>query len=166
MTVRKPLSFTKGDQVVYPGHGVGVVNSLKSKKIAGTKQNFIEITIADNGMKIMVPLVQAESVGLRKVASKGQVSKVYSILKDRETKIDTQTWNRRFREYSQKIKTGSLYEIAKVIRDLKLLSNDKDLSFGEKKMLESAEKLLVSELCIIKSESTDAIQGEITGFFN
>jgi CarD family transcriptional regulator len=171
---KKPLkeAFRVNDMVVYPGHGVGKVTALLTKSIGGSEHKFFEIHIAEAceraaevGMKILVPVFQAESVGLRKVVDKKAVEKVFLILKDRKAKIDTQTWNRRFREYSQKIKTGSVFEIAEVLRDLSVLSFDKELSFGEKRMLDTAETLLVSELAIAKARSQDKIQGEIRALF-
>lgn len=116
-------------------------------------------------MKILVPVAQAESVGLRKVVDKKTIDKVFTILKDRSLKIDTQTWNRRFREYSQKIKTGSVYEIAEVIRDLSVLSIDKELSFGEKKMLDTAQNLLASEIAVARSRPQDKVMGELRAMF-
>ena len=157
--------FKVGDKVVYPGHGVGQITSIKAKSVAGTDQKFFDITIIDSGMKIMVPLSQADSVGLRKVVDKKAVDKVYAILKSRKFKIDTQTWNRRFREYSQKIKTGSVYEIAEVLRDLSVLSIDKELSFGEKKMLDTARALLVSEIAIAKARPQEKVMGELKTLF-
>lgn len=159
-------TFKIGDKVVYPGHGVGEINSVKSRHIAGTEQQFFEITIIESGMKIMVPVAQADSVGLRKVVDKKAVDKVYAILKNRDFKIDTQTWNRRFREYSQKIKTGSVFEIAEVMRDLSVLSAGKELSFGEKKMLDTAQSLLVSEIAIAKSRTHERVMGEIREIFS
>lgn len=158
--------FKLGDMVVYPGHGVGQVSALKSKDIAGSEQKFYEILIAESGMKIMVPMQQAEAVGLRKVVDKKAVDKVYAILKNRNFKIDTQTWNRRFREYSQKIKTGSVFEIAEVLRDLSVLRIDKELSFGEKKMLDMAQSLLVSEIAIAKARPQERVIGEIAEIFS
>ncbi|NLF24397.1 MAG: CarD family transcriptional regulator [Deltaproteobacteria bacterium] len=152
--------------VVYPGHGVGKINALLKKNISGSEQQFFEILIVDTGMRIMIPVMQAESVGLRKVVDRKAVDKVYKILKERRGKIDTQTWNRRFREYSQKIKTGSVYEIAEVLRDLSVLSVDKELSFGEKKMLDTAQNLLVSEIAIAKSRTHEKVMGEIQSFFS
>ncbi|MEZ4753253.1 MAG: CarD family transcriptional regulator [Bdellovibrionota bacterium] len=161
----KTKLFKVDDKVVYPGHGVGVICGVKARAIAGTDQKFYEINIVETGMKIMVPVVQADSVGLRKVVDKKAVAKVYSILKNKEVKIDTQTWNRRFREYSQKIKTGSVFEIAEVLRDLSVLSVDKELSFGEKKMRDTAESLLVSEIAIAKSRTQDKVRGELEEIF-
>jgi len=116
-------------------------------------------------MKILVPVPQAETVGLRRVVDKRAVEKVYKILKQRNFRTDTQTWNRRFREYSQKIRTGSVYEIAEVIRDLSVLSVDKELSFGEKKMLDTAQNLLASEIAIARSRSQDKVMGELRAMF-
>lgn len=159
-------SFKAGDKVVYPGHGVGEINSVVAKAILGTEQKVFEITIMSSGMKIMVPVEQAESVGLRKVVDKRAVDRVYQILKDRNFKVDTQTWNRRFREYSQKIETGSVFEIAEVLRDLSVLSADKELSFGEKKMLDKAKNLLVSEIAIAKARPQEKVMGELRDIFS
>lgn len=158
-------SIKSGDKVVYPGHGVGEVLTVISRTIVGTEQKFFEIRIMSSGMKIMVPVGQAESVGLRRVVDKKSVDKVYAILKDRNFKIDTQTWNRRFREYSQKIETGSVFEIAEVLRDLSVLGRDKELSFGEKKMRDRAKDLLVSEIAISKAKAPDRVMGELQDLF-
>lgn len=158
-------NYKIGDKVVYPGHGVGEITSVQAKSIAGTEQQFFEIKIVDSGMKIMVPVAQLETVGLRKIIDKKAIDKVYAILKDRDFKIDTQTWNRRFRQYSQKIKTGSVFEIAEVLRDLSVLSVGKELSFGEKKMLDTAQSLLVSEIAIAKSRSQEKVMGELREIF-
>jgi CarD family transcriptional regulator len=159
-------TFRPGDMVVYPGHGVGKINALLAKNISGTEQQFFEIVICDSGMRIMIPVVQAKTVGLRKVVDRRAVEKVYKILRERKARIDTQTWNRRFREYSQKIKTGSVYEIAEVLRDLSVLSVDKELSFGEKKMLDTAQNLLVSEIAIAKARTHEKVMGEIQAIFS
>lgn len=160
------IKFKVGDKVVYPGHGVGEIGNVMVKKIAGTEQSFFDILILDSGMKILVPVPQVAAVGLRKVIDKKAIEKVYQILRDRNFKIDTQTWNRRFREYSQKIKTGSLFEIAEVIRDLCVLSEGKELSFGEKKMLDVAENLLISEVAVAKSRTHDKVRGELREIFS
>lgn len=167
LTVAKAelVVFKIGDKIVYPGHGVGEIESIRSTSIGGTEQQFYNITILESGMKVMVPMGQASAVGLRKIIDKKTIDKVYAILKERDFKIDTQTWNRRFREYSQKIKTGSVYEIAVVLRDLSVLSADKELSFGEKKMLDMAQSLLASEIAIAKSRPQDKIVGELRALF-
>ncbi len=159
------LNFKENDKIVYPGHGVGIINTIQARSIGGETHHIFEITIMESGMKVMVPVVQAQAVGIRKVIDKKSVEKVFTILRDRDFKIDTQTWNRRFREYSNKIKTGSPFEIAEVLRDLSVLSVDKQLSFGEKKMLDMAQSLLVSEIAIAKARSADKVIGEIKACF-
>ncbi|MFZ3231659.1 MAG: CarD family transcriptional regulator [Pseudobdellovibrio sp.] len=138
--------FKVGDHAVYPGHGVGRISSIEYKEILGTKHEFYSVQILETGMKIMIPATNIKSVGLRHLISKEEAQKVVDILKDKNVKIDTQTWNRRYRDYMEKIKTGSVYEIAEVLRDLYVLKVDKELSFGEKKMLDTAKNLLLKEL--------------------
>ena len=153
--------FRKGDKVVYPAHGVGVIDSIQLRKVSGCEQKFYMITIDETGMKIMVPVMQSQTVGLRRVVDPGTVDEVYDILRDKKVVIDNQTWNRRYREYSQKIKTGSVLEIATVIRDLSVLKTDKELSFGERRMLDTAQGLLVKELSIAKARPEDTIKAEL-----
>ena len=157
--------FESGDKIVYPGHGVGEIEGIRSTVLDGQEHHIYNITILESGMKVMVPVSQASSVGLRKIIDKQAIDEVFSILRDRDFKIDTQTWNRRFREYSQKIKTGSVFEIAIVLRDLSVLSVDKELSFGENKMLDMAESLLVSEIALARSRSHEKVAGELRALF-
>ncbi len=164
-TVVEAVSFKVGDKIVYPGHGVGEIEGIRTTVLGGQEHHIYNIQILDSGMKVMVPVSQAMAVGLRRIIDKRAIDKVYEILRDRDFKIDTQTWNRRFREYSQKIKTGSVYEIAVVLRDLSVLSADKELSFGEKKMLDMAETLLVSEIAIAKARPHDKVAGELRSLF-
>lgn len=146
------VTFNVGDNAVYPGHGVGRVMAIETKEILGNKQTFYSIQIIETGMKIMIPKDNVASVGLRPIISKDEAGKVLSILKEKEVRIDNQTWNRRYREYMEKIKTGSVFEIAEVLRDLFLLKVDKELSFGERKMLDTARTLLLKELTLATSE--------------
>jgi len=159
--VVKPEVFHSGDKVVYPAHGVGAVDSIQSRSIGGSEAKFYMITIMETGMKVMVPVSQATTVGLRKIVDAKTVEKVYDILRDKDVTVQQQTWNRRFREYTQKLKTGSVFEIAKVIRDLSVLKGDKELSFGERKMLDTAQGLLVKELSIAKARSEEIIKAEL-----
>lgn len=142
--------FHIGDKAVYPGHGVGVIEAIETKRISGKEQSFYILRFVDNGMTIMIPEDNVKSAGLRTVIRKIDARKVIGILKDREVTLDNQTWNRRYREYMEKINTGSIYEIAEVLRDLHLLKAEKDLSFGEKKIMDMAKTLLVRELAIAK----------------
>lgn len=157
--------FKVGDNAVYPGHGVGKVIAIESKEIMGAKMEFYSIQIVETGMKVMVPKNNVNSVGLRPIISKEDAGKVLDILKEKNVKIDTQTWNRRYREYMEKIKTGSVYEIAEVLRDLFLLKVDKELSFGERKMLETARALLVKELTLAVDRESLAQEEEVRQIF-
>jgi CarD family transcriptional regulator len=114
----------------------------------------------------MIPVNNVDSVGLRDIIDRDEVEKVYAIMKKRDIPADNQTWNRRYRDYMEKIKTGSVYEVAEVLRDLYLLKSDKDLSFGERKMLDTAESLLLKELSIAKKTDENAIMSDIKAIFD
>jgi CarD family transcriptional regulator len=159
------LMFEIGDKAVYPGHGVGVIEAIESKEISGKEMIFFILRIVDNGMTIMIPKDNIEAVGLRGVIRRLDVSKVIHILKDRDVTIDNQTWNRRYREYMEKINTGSIYEIAEVLRDLHLLKAEKELSFGERKIMDMAKNLLVKELAIARDVRESDILREIRTIF-
>ena len=116
-------------------------------------------------MTIMVPTDNVASVGLREIISTKDVKTVYDILKERNVKIDQTTWNRRYREYMEKIKTGSIFEIAEVLRNLFLLRHSKDLSFGERKMLDQAKHLLVKEISLAKRAPEASVEEEIQTIF-
>jgi CarD family transcriptional regulator len=157
--------FEIGDKAVYPGHGVGVIEAIETKQISGKEQSFFILRIVDNGMTIMIPRDNVQAVGLRGVIRKIDVAKVIQILKDRDVTIDNQTWNRRYREYMEKINTGSIYEIAVVLRDLHLLKAEKELSFGERKIMDTAKNLLVKELAIARDKKESDILKEIKTIF-
>lgn len=160
-----PTQFKPGDKAVYPAHGVGEVKAIETREISGNKQTFYILKILDNGMTIMVPTQNVKSVGLREIIDEDQVDEVYEILKERDITVDNQPWNRRYREYMDKIKTGSVYEIAEVLRDLSLLKFDKELSFGERKLLDTARTLLVKELAIAQGLSEEEVLREIQKIF-
>jgi CarD family transcriptional regulator len=153
--------FQIGDKAVYPGHGVGVIEAIESKQIMGNHQIFYILRIMENGMTIMIPRDNAGAVGLRGIIRKIDVTKVIHILKERDVTLDNQTWNRRYREYMEKINTGSIYEIAEVLRDLHLLKAEKELSFGERKIMDMAKSLLVKELAIARGVKETDILKEI-----
>lgn len=157
--------FRLGDKIVYPGHGVGEVEGVRATVLGGQEHRIYNIKIFHSGMKVMVPVAQSRAVGLRRIIDKRAIDQVYDILRMREVKIDLQTWNRRSREYAQKMKSGSPFEIAVVLRDLLILSVDKELSFSEKKMLDAAEALLVSEIAIARSRPHESIAGELRALF-
>jgi CarD family transcriptional regulator len=153
------MAFKVGDNAVYPGHGVGVVKAIETKEIFGKKQTFYTIQILDNGMKIMIPKDNVASVGLRAIISRKEANEVFKILRKKNIKIDNQTWNRRYREYMEKIK------IAEVLRDLFLLKVDKELSFGERKMLDTARSLLIKELSLAKKILEKKVEEEVREIF-
>ena len=159
-------AFKVGDKAVYPGQGVGEVLGIEHKEIAGQRMGFYVLKILENSMKIMIPINKVGSVGLREVINSQEVAEVYSILKTKASSADSTTWNRRYREYLEKIKTGSVFEIAAVLRDLYLLKYDKDLSFGERKMLDTARSLLVRELAIARGVTEDDIENDLKKIFN
>src|SRR5581483_2080646 len=157
--------FRSGEKVVYPGHGVGVIEGLQAKSVSGVQRRFYMLRILESEMIIMIPTENVSTAGLRPIISKDMVNKVYRILRTKKVEVDQQTWNRRYREYSERIKTGSVLEIAKVLRDLFVLKADKELSFGERKMLDTARNLLVKELAIAKAFSEEKIMEELRSIF-
>jgi CarD family transcriptional regulator len=160
------LSFKKGEKVVYPAHGVAVIDDIQIRVISGNERKFYMLRIlGTEKMTIMIPTENVEAVGLRRVIGKDTVTKIYKILRQKKVEGDAQTWNRRYREYTEKIKTGSPLEIAKVLRDLLVLKGDKELSFGERKMLDTARSLLVKELSIAKSHPEEKIMEELRTIF-
>ncbi len=158
--------FAEGDMAVYPAHGVGVIKSIETQTVAGIDQTFYVLQILDNSMTIMIPTSNSDNVGLRAIVSKNEVEDVLDILRDRGSKLGSQTWNRRYRDYMEKIKTGSVHEVAAVLRDLFLLSVDKDLSYGERKMLDTAKGLLVKELSLAQKVDEENITKEIDTIFS
>lgn len=164
----KPINraFQIGDLAVYPAHGVGEIQAIESRVINGEAHDFYIMKVLENGMVIMIPISNVESVGLREIIDKKEVPKVYEVMKYRKDGLpDNQTWNRRYREYMDKIKTGSLYDVAEVFRDLFLLKLTKDLSFGERKLYDTAQVLLVRELSTAKKTDEAAILSEIESLF-
>ncbi|MDT8377734.1 MAG: CarD family transcriptional regulator [Desulfotignum sp.] len=157
--------FAKGDLAVYPAHGVGCIESIESKEINGDTMNFYMMKIVENGMVIMIPTSNVESVGLREVIPENEIPQVYKVMQEKAQNGDNQTWNRRYREYMDKIKTGSIYDVAEVFRDLFQLKLEKDLSFGERKLLDTAQNLLVQELSTAKDIDEMSMIKEIENLF-
>ena len=163
---QKVREFKVGDLAVYPAHGVGRINSIESKIVNGEEHDFYMMKIIENEMTIMIPTWNVEQVGLRDVIAEKDIFKVYDVMKKREESSgDTQTWNRRYREYMEKIKTGSLYDVAEVYRDLSLLKLTKDLSFGERKLYDTAQTLLVMELSTARNTDEQTIISEMELLF-
>lgn len=154
-----------GDLAVYPAHGVGIIERIEAQEISGCRQDFYVMRILENDMKIMIPTTNVQNVGLREIIDEEDVPKLYSILRDRRIVNDNQTWNRRYRDYMEKIKTGSVFEVAEVYRDLLVLKNEKDLSFGERKMLDTARGLLVKEISIARNVGEEQIERDLDTIF-
>lgn len=154
--------FEVGDLAVYPAHGVGRIEAIESRDVNGETHDFYIMKVLENGMVIMIPTWNVASVGLRDIIDEKDVSKVYDVMRGkRNSNLESQTWNRRYREYMDKIKTGSLYDVAEVFRDLSLLKFTKDLSFGERKLYDTAQILLVKELSTAKNTDEDSIAAEL-----
>jgi len=162
----KVPKFQIGDLAVYPAHGVGMIEAIENKVINGEEHDFYIMKVLENNMVIMIPTWNVESVGLREVIDEKEIPKIYEVLKTRkENPMDNQTWNRRYRDYMDKIKTGSLYDVAEVYRNLSILRFTKDLSFGERKLFDTATVLLVKELSTAKKTDEEEIMSEIQSFF-
>ncbi|MEN8256473.1 MAG: CarD family transcriptional regulator [Thermodesulfobacteriota bacterium] len=158
--------FKKGDMAVYPAHGVGEIQAVETKTMAGLEQSFYVMKIVDTAMVVMIPCGSSDKVGLRAIVSSGEADKVFDILKQEDVEIVQQPWNQRYREYMEKIKSGSIFEIAGVLRDLFLLQRDKELSFGERKMVDTAKSLLVTEIAISHHAEEEEISEKIDKIFD
>jgi len=142
--------FHIGDKVVYPNHGVGVIEQISSRTIGTSVEKFYLLKIKSNSLKVMVPFHNVNSVGLRRVVRNGEIQKILDFLTDGEC-LNNADWKYRFKENSERMRTGSLLEVASVLKGLLMLNQSKPLSFREKKMLERARYLLVSELAMAKN---------------
>jgi CarD family transcriptional regulator len=143
-------SFHIGDKVVYPNHGVGIIEQISSRTIGASVEKFYLLKIKASSLKVMVPFHNVASVGLRRVVRNGEIQKILDFLTDGECENNAD-WKYRFKENSERMRTGSLLEVAAVLKGLLLLNTSKPLSFREKKMLERARYLLVSELAMAKN---------------
>ncbi len=165
MQTRLQNTFKVGDKAVYPAQGVAEVCSIEEKDIAGQRLKFYVLRILDTNRKIMVPVDNARSVGLRAPICEKEILEIFALLKERTFAFDNQTWNRRYRGFMDKIKTGSVYDVAEVMRDLYRLRAEKSLSFGERRMLETARALIVKEIAVTRDNSEESVQAEIEQIF-
>src|SRR5688572_29550008 len=165
MQSSQEVEFKVGDKAVYPAQGVAEVISIEEKDIAGNRLKFYVLRILDTKRKIMVPVNNAKSVGLRRPISEEEIEEIFAILRERTIAFDNQTWNRRYRGFMDKIKTGSVFDVAEVMRDLYRLKAEKSLSFGERRMLETARALIVKEIAVTRENSEDKVQAEIEKIF-
>jgi CarD family transcriptional regulator len=158
--------FEIGDFAVYPGHGVGAIESIESMDMGGKVQDFYVLSILDTQMTIKVPKDNAGPAGMREVIGPDKIPEVYKILKSKEIPNNHQPWNQRYRGYMERIQSGSIFEVAKVFRELYSLKSEKGLSFGEKKLMDTAQKLLIKELAVSKDAEEADVGKEIQGILS
>ena len=156
--------FNIGDKVVYPMHGAGVIEAIEEKEILGERQKYYVVRIPIGDMKVMIPLNNIKEVGVREVAGPEEIAEVLNILKAEKSAMST-NWNRRYRANMEKIKSGNIFQIAEVVRNLALREKEKGLSTGERKMLENAKNILASEIVLSKSIDEDEAMEFIEGVF-
>lgn len=149
--------FKIGDKIVYPVHGAGVIVDIESKVILGEKKEYYVMKIPVNEMKVLVPLGSMADVGIRDIKSPEEMDKVLDVLKDPAKEKMPANWNRRYRFHQDKIKTGDLEEIAKVIKNLESLDREKALSTGERKILNTARQIILSEMVLVYDKSFDEV---------
>ncbi len=150
-----------GDKVVYPNHGVGVIEQISSRTIGATVEKFFTLKINSSSLRVSIPLGNLHNVGLRRVIKNGEVQKIVDFLTTGKCENHTD-WKFRFKENSEKMRTGSLLEVAFVLKSLLMLNQSKPLSFREKKMLDRARYLLVSELALAKNQGEDEVESILT----
>jgi CarD family transcriptional regulator len=151
-----------GDLVVYPGQGVAKVEEFGTKQIGGANCEFLVLRMASGASRIMIPVGKIRDVGLRPLMGLEEAERIWKILRTRpQGRQGRQTWIRQFREYQDRIKTGSVFDIAEVLRNLLLLQREKELSFGEHRVLDSARTLLAEELAAVERRSVEDVLAEI-----
>jgi CarD family transcriptional regulator len=149
--------FEIGDKVVYPMHGAGVIEAIEEKEVLGTKRQYYIMRMPIGNMKVMVPLDNVNQIGLRSVIGIEDVAEVISILKEEDTDMSS-NWNHRYRANMEKIKTGNIFEVAEVVRNLVHRDKEKGLSTGERKMLENARQILVSEIVLAQGKEQKQVE--------
>ena len=156
--------FNVGDKIVYPMHGAGTIDAIEEKDILGEKQNYYIIKMPGE-VKVMVPISKASDIGVRSVIDKAEAGKVLEVLEANETEMSN-NWNKRYKENMEKMKSGSIYEVADVVRNLSYKQKEKGLSTGEKKMLNNAKQILVSELVLAEHASENEVENLVENKLN
>ena len=160
------FTLTIGQKAVYPSRGIAEVVDVEKKEIGGKVQEFYVLRLDSSDLKILVHVDKAEQVGLRPVAGKADAEEVLQILREKVVQFERHTWNRRYRAFMDKIKSGSLFEVAEVFRDLHRLKKTKSLSFGERRMLDTAKNLIVKELSVAKNTTEVKVEKELERIFS
>jgi len=150
--------FKIGDKVVYPMHGAGVIEAIEEKEILGKKRKYYIMKMPIGNMKVMIPLESVEEVGLRQVVDKEDIERVISILKNKVSPDMSSNWNRRYKTNLEKIKNGDIFEVAEVVRNLIYREKEKGLSTGERKMLENARRILISEIVLAQGQEEEQVE--------
>jgi CarD family transcriptional regulator len=154
------VTFQIGDKVIYPNHGLGVVERIEDKTILGTTCGFYHLRIVANDTTVLVPVANVDGVGLRRAITDDEVERLFGLLGDGQ--IDNhQNWKGRFKDNSDKMRSGSIYEVADVLKSLTFLAKSKSLSFREKRMLDRAKFLIISEVSEVMRETAAAIEGRV-----
>lgn len=152
--------FKVGDKVVYPMHGAGVIEAIEEKEVLGARQRYYVMRLPIGDLKVMIPTDNVGEIGIRGIIDDRMVEEVFDVLKGDKTKM-SQNWNKRYRANLEKIRSGDILEVAEVVRNLSIRDREKGLSSGERKMLDNARQILVSELVLAKSSDQDTIFDEI-----
>ncbi len=156
--------YNVGDHVVYPMHGAGVIVAIEEREVLGELQKYYIMALPIGDMKVMIPMKSVDQLGLRQVINDEEVKRVFQVLQGEET-VMSSNWNRRYRANMEKIKSGDIFEVAEVVRNLTIRENDKGLSTGERKMLDTARQILISELVIAQDSTEEEMVATIARLF-
>jgi len=154
-------TFDVGDKVVYPMHGAGVIEAIEKKDVLGREESYYIMRMPIGELRVMIPLKSGDELGLREVIGAEDVAKVFEVLQSEITSM-SQNWNRRFRANMEKIKTGDIYEVAGVVRNLAARDRERGLSTGERKMLENARQILISELVLAQGMTEEEVEAQLS----
>lgn len=163
--------FRLNDKVVYPGHGVAKINRVVEKMVVGQQASFYELTFLNKEMTVLVPVANTEGIGLRPLSSTNRIDNIFKMLAEPAKKLKhyeltANNWNKRNKEYQLKLRTGNLEEISEIYRDLKHISQQKELSFGEKNLLNQTENLLAEEISIVRKLESEKTVECLRSLFN
>src|SRR6266567_1930085 len=156
------MSFDVGDKVVYPHHGAAVIERRENREVFGSTREYLVLRLAYGDLTLMVPADNTDEVGLREVINDEEVEEVFAVLRKKEARMPT-NWSRRFKNHVEKLKSGDIYQVAEVVRNLSIRDKDKGLSAGEKRMLTKARQILVSELTFAFGVSNQPVLGATLG---
>jgi CarD family transcriptional regulator len=157
--------FKVGDKIVYPNHGAGTIVSIETKKILGEEKKYYIMKLPIGDMRVMIPVKNINDIGIRNIIEEKEADEVLKLLKGDKSKM-SQNWNRRYRANMEKLKTGDIYEVAEVVRNLTIRDHEKGLSTGEKKMLNNSRQILISELVLAKNIDEEEVELLINQVFD